>query len=74
MRYLSRGEIVCSIQQAGDIIESKHNALFGNIELKISEVLFTRGDLSLVGELASLKDKLNVIWKRAKRVSQEQPD
>ena len=38
------------------------------------EVLLTRGDLSLVEELASLKDKLNVIRKRAKHVSKEQPD
>lgn len=35
------------------------------------EVLLTRGDLSLVGELASLKDSLNVFRKRAKRVSKE---
>jgi len=35
------------------------------------EVLLTRGDLSVVGELASLKDSLNVFRKRAKRVSKE---
>ncbi|XP_023344775.1 tachykinin-like peptides receptor 99D [Eurytemora carolleeae] len=33
--------------------------------------VYTRGDLSLVGELASLKDSLNVFRKRAKGVSKE---
>ena len=41
----------------GDGIDSKYNAFFGSIEQKIAEVLLTRGDLSLVGELASLKDR-----------------
>ena len=61
----------CSISQTSDAIESKYNAFLGSIEQKISEVLLTRGDLSLVGELASLRDRLNMFRKRAKRVSKE---
>lgn len=67
------GEIACSVLQTGDVIDSRHNTFFGNIEQKILEVLLTRGELSLVGELANLKDKFNVIRKPAKRVSKEQP-
>ena len=54
------GETVCSFPQAGDAIESRYNAFLGSTEQKILEVLLTRGDLSLVGELASLKDSFNV--------------
>ena len=68
---LEWGEVVCSIPQASDAIESKYNAFLGSIEQKISEVLLTRGDLSLVGELASLRDRLNMFRKRAQRVSKE---
>ena len=57
----------------GDGIDSKYNAFFGSIEQKIAEVLLTRGDLSLVGELASLKDRLSVFLKRAKPVSKKNP-
>ena len=65
------GELACSIPQTMDVIEMKHKAFFGNIELKISEVLVTKGDLVLVGELGNLKDRLNWIRKRAKQVSRE---
>ena len=68
---LEWGETVCSIPQASDAIESKYNAFLGSIEQKISEVLLTRGDLSLVGELASLRDRLNMFRKRAKCISKE---
>ena len=43
----------------------------GSIEQKILEVLLTGGDLSLVGELASLRDRLNMFRKWAKRISKE---
>jgi len=65
------GELACSIPQTMDVIEIKHKAFFGNIELKISEVLVTKGNLVLVGELGNLKDRLNWIRKRAKQVSRE---
>ena len=65
------GELTCSILQMMDVIETKHKTFFGNIELKISEVLVTKGDLVLVGELGNLKDRLNWIRKRAKQVSRE---
>ena len=68
---LEWGENVCSVPQGNDAIESKYNAFLGRIEQKISEVLLTRGDLSLVGELASLRDRLNMFRKRAQRVSKE---
>ncbi len=54
-----------------DVIEIKHKAFLGNIDLKISEVLVTKGNLVLVGELGNLKDRLNWIRKRAKQVSRE---
>ncbi len=41
-----------------NVIEANHKAFLGNIELKISEVLVTKGDLVLVGELGNLKDKI----------------
>ena len=68
------GELACSIPQTMDVIEIKHKAFLGNIDLKISEVLVTKGDLVLVGELGNLKDRLNWIRKRAKQVSREPAD
>ena len=68
---LKWGETACSIPQSGDAIESRYNAFLGSIEQKISEVLLTRGDLSLGVEFASLRDRLNVFRKQAKRVSKE---
>ena len=44
------------------------------IEHKISEVLLGRGDYGLVGELGSLKDKLNAARKEAKQSARAQPD
>ena len=67
------GELACSIPQTGDVIDAKHKKFFGNIELKISEVLVTKGNLLLVGELGNLKDRLNLIQKRAKQVSKDYP-
>ena len=52
------GEIACSSVHTVDVIDRKHNALCVQIEHKISEVLLRRGDYSLVGELGSLKDRL----------------
>ncbi len=54
-----------------NVIEANHKAFLGNIELKISEVLVTKGDLVLVGELGNLKDKLNGIRKRARQLTRE---
>ena len=44
------------------------------IQQKISEVLLTRGEFHLVGELGSLKDKLNWIRREAKRLTRAMPD
>ncbi len=65
------GELACSVPQTMNVIEANHKAFLGNIELKISEVLVTKGDLVLVGELGNLKDKLNGIRKRARQLSRE---
>ena len=68
------GEFACNSAQTVDVIENKHSAFYAEIEQQISEVLLTRGDFSLVGELANLKDRLNVIRRRAKQVSMEQQE
>ena len=68
------GELACNSAQTVDVIENKHSAFYAEIEQQISEVLLTRGDFSLVGELANLKDRLNVIRRRAKQVSMEQQE
>jgi len=65
------GELACSVPQLMNVIEANHKAFLGNIELKISEVLVTKGDLVLVGELGNLKEKLNGIWKRARQISRD---
>ncbi len=36
--------------QTMNVIETNHRTFLGNIELKISEVLVTKGDLVLVGD------------------------
>ena len=46
-----------------------HNALCAQIEHKISEVLLSRGDYGFVGELGSLRDKLNAVRKEAKQLA-----
>ena len=63
------GLISCSCAHSVDVINKKHNALCTQIELKISEVLLGRGDYGLVGELGSLKDKLNTVRKEAKQLA-----
>jgi len=54
-----------------NVIEVNHKTFLGNIELKISEVLVTKGDLVLVGELGNLKDRLSRIRKRARQISRD---
>ena len=54
-----------------NVIEANHKTFLGNIELKISEVLVTKGDLVLVGELGNLKNRLNGIQKRAWQISRD---
>ena len=58
------------------MIDREHNALCVQIEHKISEVLLGRGDYNLVGELGSLKDRLNTVRKEAKQLARAraQPD
>ena len=65
------GELACSIPQTMNVIEANHRTFLGNIELKISEVLVTKGDLVLVGELGNLKDRLNGIRTRARQISKD---
>ena len=62
-------KIACSGVHTVDVINKKHNALCAQIEHKISEVLLSRGDYSLVGELGSLKDRLTAIRKEAKQLA-----
>ena len=54
------------------IIERQQNLFHAEIDQQILDVLL--GDLSLVGEMASLKDRLSVIWRRARQVSKEQQE
>ena len=68
------GELVCNSAQALDVIEQQYNGFLEEIQQKISEVLLTRGEFHLVGELGSLKDKLNWIRKEAKRLTRTMPD
>ena len=63
------GERVCSSAHTVDVIEREHNALCVQIEHKISKVLLGRGDYNLVGELGSLKDKLNAVRREAKQLA-----
>ena len=65
------GELACSVPQMMNVIEANYRTFLGNIELKISEVLVTKGDLVLVGELGNLKDRLNGIRKRAGQISKD---
>ena len=65
------GELACSVPQMMNVIEANHRTFLVNIELKISEVLVTKGDLVLVGELGNLKDRLNGIRKRAQQISKD---
>jgi len=65
------GELACSVPQTMNVIEANHRTFLGNIELKISEVLVTKGDLVLVGELGNLKDRLSGIRKRARQISRD---
>ena len=70
------GERFCSSAHTVDVIEREHSALCTRIEQKTSEILLGRGDYNLVGELGSLKDKLNGLRKEAKQLAQArvQPD
>ena len=63
------GENICSSAHTVDVIDREHNALCVQIEHKISEVLLGRGDYNLVGELGSLKDRLNAVRKEAKQLA-----
>ena len=65
------GELACSVPQMMNVIEANHRTFLGNIELKISEVLVTKGDLVLVGELGNLKDRLSGIRKRDRQISKD---
>ena len=67
------GEIACASALTVDVINRKNNALCEQIEHKISEVLMHRGDYGLVGELGSLKDRLNLIRKEAKQLACSRP-
>ena len=67
------GELACNSVQALDVIERQYNVFLAEIEQKISEVLLTRGDFHLVGELGSLKDRLSWIRKEAKRLTRTMP-
>ena len=69
MAVIEWGEIACSRAHTIDEINKKHNVLCAQIEHKISEVLLSRGDYSLVGELGSLKDRLNAVRKEAKQLA-----
>ena len=66
---IERGEIACSRAHTVDEINKKHKVLCAQIEHKISEVLLSRGDYSLVGELGSLKDRLNAFRMEAKQLA-----
>ena len=55
-------------------MESQSNIFYAEIEQKILEVLLTRGDFSLIGEMAGLKDQLSIIRRRAKQESKEQQE
>ncbi len=68
------GELVCNSAQALDVIEQQYNRFLEEIQQKISEVLLTRGEFQLVGELGSLKDRLNWIRKEAKRLTRTMPN
>ena len=54
------------------MIEREHSALCAQIEHKMSDVLLKRGDYNLVGELVSLRDRLNAASKEAKQMAQNQ--
>ena len=58
------------------MIKREHSALCARIGQKTSEILLGRGDYNLVGELGSLKDKLNALRKEAKQLARAraQPD
>ena len=68
------GEIVCTRAHTVDVIDREHNVLCVQIEHKISEVLLGRGDYGLVGELGSLKDRLNAVRIEAKQLARAQLD
>ena len=63
------GQRVCSSVHMVDVIQREHNALCAQIVQKTSEILLGRGDYNLVGELGSLKDKLNALRKEAKQLA-----
>ena len=54
------------------MIEREHSALRAQIKHKMSDVLLKRGDYNLVGELVSLRDRLNAASKEAKQMAQNQ--
>ena len=66
------GERICSSAHTVDVIEREHNSLRAQIEHKMSDVLLKRGDYNLVGELVSLRERLNVVSKEAKQIAQNQ--
>ena len=66
------GERVCSSAHTVDVIEREHSSLRAQIEHKMSDVLLKRGDYNLVGELVSLRDRLNTASKEAKQMAQNQ--
>ena len=63
------GDRICSSVHTVDVIERKHSLLCAQIEHKISDVLLKRGDCNLVGELVSLRERLNAASKEAKQIA-----
>ena len=66
------GERICSSVHTVDVIEREHSSLRAQIEHKKSDVLLKRGDYNLVGELVSLRNRLNTASKEAKQIAQNQ--
>ena len=66
------GDRICSSVHTVEVIEREHSSLRAQIEHKMSNVLLKRGDYNLVGELVSLRERLNAASKEAKQIAQTQ--
>ena len=66
------GDRICSSVHTVDVIEREHSLLRAQIEHKMSDVSLKRGDYNLVGELVSLRERLNAASKEAKQIARTQ--
>ena len=56
--------------QSMDVINEQYGVFLADIEHRIKETMFSRGDFNLVAEYGTLKDKLNTIRRVAKGLSE----